>query len=462
DTGPPVFWLNGSGGTGKSTIAVTVAKNFKKRGILGASFFCSRDDATCNNHKLIFPTIAYQLAYFHSGFRRRLVEVMKEQPDIIHSDVAYQLQGLIVEPLATMQDLAECCVIVIDALDECNDDGNVSGILVALSRHVEMLWPLKLFLTSRPEHSINVAFNRSALLAATRRHVLHESEVETDIKTYLISHMELLRNEYCIDQSWPSSAEVDSLSKLSSGLFLFAATSIKFLQDRNEDDPEKQLARIINNVALLKDDHSDPRHHLDQLYLQVLMNAHAKPSLERAERLKLLLGIIVLLQDHLSLHGIQQLLKGQPGNRVDVKAMRQNLMRLHSIIHVPKDDNDIIRTLHPSFFDFITSPDRCSISQLLVDTSKHHTFLLTACLRTMQCLKRNVCELPDPSALNTEVSDLSSRIVVLIPQELQYACRHWGTHLRHAAISKDVWILLRRFCSEHILFWVEACSLLGD
>ncbi|KZP11260.1 hypothetical protein FIBSPDRAFT_654574, partial [Athelia psychrophila] len=432
DTGPPVFWLNGSAGTGKSTIAFTVAKSFKERGILGASFFCSRDDATCSNHKLIFPSIAHQLAHFHPEFRRLLADVVKERPDIVHSDVAYQLQELIVQPLGSIRDFPSGCVVVIDALDECKDDSTISVILAALSRHVDKLASLKIFLTSRPESNIKLGFGDSVMQGATRRLILHEiqlSTVEADIKTFIVAQLEIVRREYELDQSWPPDMEIDSLSMLSCGLFIFAATAIKFIQDRNYHDSQGQLGRIIGNAILLKDDLSDPRHHLDQLYLQVLMNAHPKPSSELAERLRLLLGTIVLLQDPLSFHGIQQLLKHQLVNRFEAQSMRQTLVRLHSIILVPESDNDIIRTLHPSFFDFITSPNRCSISQLLVDTSRQHTLLLAACLRTMQGLKRNVCELPDPSALNSEVADLSARIVKFIPPELQYACRHWGTHL---------------------------------
>ncbi|KZP11223.1 hypothetical protein FIBSPDRAFT_962437 [Athelia psychrophila] len=465
DNGPPVFWLNGSAGTGKSTIAFTVAKSFKGRGILGASFFCSRDDATCSNQRLIFPTIAHQLAHFHPEFRRRLADVVKEKPDIVHSDVAYQLQVLIVQPLSCIRDFPSNCVIVIDALDECKGDSTISVILTALSRHVEKLAPLKIFLTSRPERNINLGFSDSILHGTTRRFILHEiklSTVEADIKTCIVAQLDVVRREYGIDQSWPFDAEVDSLSALSCGLFIFAATAIKFIQDRNYDNPQEQLTRIILNATPLKDEDSDPLHRLDQLYMQVLMNAHPKPSSELAERLRLLLGTIVLLQDPLSFHGIQQLLKHEPVNLFEVQSMRQTLMRLHSIILVPEDDNAVIRTLHPSFFDFITSPDRCSISRLLVDTSQQHTLLLAACLRTMQDLKRNICELPDPSVLNSEVVDLSSRIVNFIPPAQQYACRHWGTHLRYAVLSQDIRKLLLRFCSKYMLFWVEACSLMGD
>ena len=39
----PVYWLNGLAGTGKSTIAKTIADRLFADGRLGASFFCSRD-----------------------------------------------------------------------------------------------------------------------------------------------------------------------------------------------------------------------------------------------------------------------------------------------------------------------------------------------------------------------------------------------------------------------------------
>lgn len=39
--GPPVYWLNGLAGTGKTTIAQTIAERAFADGLLGASFFCS-------------------------------------------------------------------------------------------------------------------------------------------------------------------------------------------------------------------------------------------------------------------------------------------------------------------------------------------------------------------------------------------------------------------------------------
>ena len=39
-----VLWINGLAGTGKTTVARSVAEWCDKRGVLGGSFFCSRSD----------------------------------------------------------------------------------------------------------------------------------------------------------------------------------------------------------------------------------------------------------------------------------------------------------------------------------------------------------------------------------------------------------------------------------
>lgn len=383
------------------------------------------------------------------------------RPEIVQSDVAYQLQGLIVEPLAAMEDHLFRCVIVIDALDECKDDATISVILAALSYHVEKLYPLKILLTSRPEHNINLAFSERGLQAATRNLVLHEINlkvVEEDIRTYLVSQLELFKRRYNIKGPWPSGREITSLVKSSCGLFIFAATSIKFISDTSYDDPRGQLKKILRNKGTMGHDLLEPQHHLDQLYLQVLKDAHPKLSPSLAEQLRLTLGTIVLLQDPLSINSIQKLLRAQLGNI----SIRQLLMRLQSIILVPEEDSKVIRVLHPSLADFIIDPIRCSSSEFLVNTPIGHSSLLKACLHTMQGLKQNICKLSDPNLINSDVPDMIARLEKFIPPELRYACRHWGMHFQHANLSEDILELLHEFCVERLLFWVEACSLLGD
>ena len=126
---PPVFWLNGLAGTGKSTIAQTVAERVFANGRLGASFFCSRGVEDRSNLHLIFPTLAFQLAQMYPDFRSSLVPLLQSNPDIVHESLHDQMQRLLVEPLRRAN---VSTTIVIDALDECKDKDPESAILLVL------------------------------------------------------------------------------------------------------------------------------------------------------------------------------------------------------------------------------------------------------------------------------------------------------------------------------------------
>jgi predicted alpha/beta-fold hydrolase len=80
---PWMFVLQGLAGTGKSTIAHTVCKEMTECGWLGASFFFSRNVASCSNPFLLFTTIAYQLATRYPQFRTSLTNILRADLDIV-------------------------------------------------------------------------------------------------------------------------------------------------------------------------------------------------------------------------------------------------------------------------------------------------------------------------------------------------------------------------------------------
>ena len=65
---PPVFWLTGEAGSGKTTIAYTIAQYFdglektRRRTLLGGSFFYFRQFEQTRRQIHIIPILAYQLA----------------------------------------------------------------------------------------------------------------------------------------------------------------------------------------------------------------------------------------------------------------------------------------------------------------------------------------------------------------------------------------------------------------
>src|ERR1700743_389091 len=170
-----IFWLNGLAGTGKSTIAQTFAETSFKDGKLGASFFCSRDFEDRSNLQMIFPTLAFQLACQYPPFRKELLEVLKQRPDVGHESLCSQMEKLLVGPLNAT---GIPTLIIIDALDECKDKEPASAILSILSRYVDQIPDVKFFITGRPEPRIRSGFRLESLIPITEVLKLHEVKPE--------------------------------------------------------------------------------------------------------------------------------------------------------------------------------------------------------------------------------------------------------------------------------------------
>jgi hypothetical protein len=365
-----------------------------------------------------------------------------------------------VNPLHLVGDSFPSCLVILDALDECKDDRLTSIILSSLSLHVTELSPLKFLITSRPEQNITSAFKSSTQLSLVARPlILHEIElgiVQQDIEHYLTSSLSRIRDAYDLKSPWPSVSDTHALAVLCNGLFIFAATLVNFIQDRNYSSPADQLRSLLENEPTIAHSWASPYRRLDELYTKVLNQAFPCITVTLAERLKIVLGSIILLRDPLSPSALEQLLDLRP------MTVRSTLQHLHSVVVVPEIEVQVIRILHPSFFEFMTDPSRCRKADFIVDTLTQHTLLARACLDTMMSLRRDICEINNPCLLNLEVDDLSSRIAKYIPPHIQYACRYWVFHLTNAATSDVLLDLVMQFCSKCLLYWVEVCSLIGE
>ena len=267
-----VFWLNGLAGTGKSTIAQTFSEMVVNVGILGASFFCSRDYLDRRELKNIFPTLAYQLACRYPAIRRHIIRVIKQDPTVASNSLISQLEDLIVRPLVSSN---ISCVIVVDALDECIDKEPASAILSVLGRHINQLRSAKFFVTGRPEPRIRTGFRLPLMEPLTQIFLLHEvnpSNVDGDIRLYLQEKLTAIskrRSDLDLPNPWPSDEDLTTLTRKSSGLFIFASTLVRFIESEYHE-PNEQLRLIINSSDSTT---HEGRAGIDNLYTQILSNA---------------------------------------------------------------------------------------------------------------------------------------------------------------------------------------------
>ncbi|KAF9646549.1 hypothetical protein BDM02DRAFT_3002929 [Thelephora ganbajun] len=456
---PPVYWLNGLAGTGKSTIAQTIAERTFADGQLGASFFCSRDFEDRRNLHFIFPTLAVQLARRYIEFRSIFVLLVQSDPAITHESLYNQMRKLIVGPLKRS---AISTVIVIDALDECKDEEPASAILSVLGCFVSEIPKVKFFLTGRPEPRIRGGFGLPLLAKATDVFVLHEvepSRVDSDIRLFFRhSFLEIADRQGGLD-GWPTKEQLNLLCERAAGLFVYAVATVKFVGHRN-NDPKDQLDRLLRSPkSSAREGRTKLKANttLDSLYMAILQEAFGDDDPEDDHKTRSILGAVILAANPLSPSTIAALLG------LGAKDVSLRLSSAHSLLILQENADFPVRSFHKSFPDFIIDPVRCIDQRFRVSPSNHHVELLIGCLNLMnRTLEKNMCKLPD-AVTNSEVPDLGERTQQYISPALQYACKSWHQHLvdEHAARTPKITSALHRFLEYKFLFWLEVLSVLS-
>lgn len=456
---PPVYWLNGIAGTGKTTIAQTIAERLFANGQLGASFFCSRDSEDRKNIRFIFPTLAVQLARKYTEFRSILIKLVQSDPEVTHESLQNQMNKLIVQPL---KESNISVVTIIDALDECQDTESTSAILSVIGKFASEIPKVKFFITGRPEPRIRQGFHRLPLSKATDVFTLHEvvpSQVNSDIQLFFEHNFSELRNNRHGLDDWPSQEQLDMLCLRTAGLFVYAMATVKFISKQNSD-PKSRLDLLLRSTSIVHEAKTrfNGNTILDSLYSSILQDAFGDCDPEDYTKVRLVLGAVILATNPLSPSTISKLLG------FDVGGVFQLLSSAHSLLILQDDINLPVRVFHKSFPDFIMDSDRCSHKMFYISPLHHHQELLVGCLNLMnKQLEKNMCNLP-PCVTNSEVADLQQRTEQCIDHGLQYACMSWHKHLDTLipANTSKASPILQHFLEKKFLFWLEVLSILSS
>ena len=450
-----IFWLNGLAGTGKSTIARTVARRFFHEHRLGASFFFSRGGGDVGHADKFCTTVAVQLAGHIPTLRQYICDAFAEHGGIANLSLHDQWRELVLRPLSRLSGDLSSYVIVIDALDECENDNDIRIIPHLLSEvHSLNAVRLRILLTSRPEIPIRHGFYQipDAEHQVFVLHNISPSIVDHDIWIFLKHNFELLRHERSLDAGWPGEEIITSLVRIANGLFIWAATACRFIRQGQRFAP-KRLNSILQGSNSAP---TAPEKHLDEIYTTVLKHsipeAFTKEEREEAScTLRRILGSIVTLSSPLSTCSLSKLLCVREGD------INQTLDDLHSILDVPEDQTRPLRLHHPSFRDFLLDQKRCADPNFWVDKKQTYQTLVKSCVRLMSnSFKQDICGL---DALGMLVAELdSSRMERCLPPEVQYACLYWVEHLQKSDVRLHDNDEIHEFLRTHFLHWLEALS----
>ncbi|KAN0087267.1 Quinonprotein alcohol dehydrogenase-like superfamily [Elaphomyces granulatus] len=455
----PIYWLKGMAGTGKSTIALTVAREYYDKDRLGASFFFSRGGGELATTRGFAATIATQLAYISPELRELISHAVVSNPGI-HNLLLYdQWKKLILQPLSQLEQTTFSLplVIVVDALDECDDEDDVPILIQCLAAvtTVEGI-ELRVFATSRPDQPINLGFDDISR-EAYQDIILHDIEqsiVDHDLTVYYKNKLVDIARRYGVGRDLQSDDNVKCLVEKSHGLFIHAATVCRFIRDGRQLADERLFLLITAGNSQLK-----PEKELYRMYTTVLTNSLKAPldpdEITRVQELfRHIVGSIVVLFDAMSPANLAMILTER---KEKIIAM---LNCLRSVLDIPERENRLIRLLHPSFRDFILDPARCLNSTFSIDAKDAHGHLFSRCLQLMSChLRRNMCNLQRPGTRARDVP--KSDIDKSIPLPVQYACRYWIRHLQRSNIDPGEHPGIMDFFQTRFLFWLETLALIS-
>ncbi|KAF1815014.1 hypothetical protein P152DRAFT_392310 [Eremomyces bilateralis CBS 781.70] len=452
-----IFWLNGLAGTGKSTIARTVARRCFDSVCLGASFFFSSGGGDVGHAGKFVTSIAVQLARNVSALHQHICDAIAERSDIAGQSLRDQWHHLVVRPLLKLdgKDSRSSYVLVIDALDECAKDSNIRIILQLLAEIRSLTKVrLRIFLTSRPEIPIRFGFcqipdteHQDFIL-----HNISPSIVDHDIAIFLEYNLTLIGQERSLGADWPGGDNIKRLVQNASGLFIWAATACRFIQDGRRFTV-KRLSTILDGSSNAA---TAPEKHLNEIYITVLRYS-ISPDYSDEEKeelygmLRHTLGSIVLLLSPLSSSSLGRLI------HLQTEDIDQTLDDLHAILDIPEDRRRPLRLHHPSFRDFLLDKNRCSNSNFWVNEKQAHGALATSCIQLMSTsLKQDICVMESPGVLVANIS--SNRVQQYFTPEIQYACLYWVQHLQKSDARLYDNDLVHQFLQIHLLHWLEALS----
>lgn len=448
---PGLLWLRGKAGSGKSTIANTIAKTVEDRKYNLSCFFCKRDDPNLSNPCRVLSTLAYRFAQQHESYRTALFQLFHDGTRgagiAATADVDTQFEKLFKEPLAQMVQPSQPHVVVIDALDECGsskEQKSLATCILALS----CLAPwIKVFVTSRAEPAIRNVFAEDVCV---RCNINKESGTDDDIRKYIERQVEKLEFKL-------SPPQVGELVKRAEGLFIWCSTLFRYLGARLAPARRETLEFFLSG----EHQRSGSWVELYRLYEKVLESA-VKDVEDKAFMDSILTIINIAARNRpLSSKAIISFLhaSGQHGARSEVHAQAV-FQELHAVLYVDQSTtgHGAVRAYHTSFYDFL----QLKASNDARKTTHSHIF--RHCIHILNTeLHFNICSIEKP-ILNKDVPGLTERVARTISEELQYSSRYWFTHLSLSNLTQSdaVHGVRDLLCSIKLLFWLECLSLQGS
>ncbi|XP_006455292.1 hypothetical protein AGABI2DRAFT_121221 [Agaricus bisporus var. bisporus H97] len=403
----PMYRMTGPAGVGKSAIAQTCAEELRSQGQLGASLFFTTHG--CNDFSRLFTSISCQLSSRSPEYHEILDKKLRLDPTIVRKQLRFQFRELIVEPVRELERVGKPIVkgvILVDGLDECRDKEAQREIVeIVIASVAARTTPFYWAFFSRPEPQIEAAFADHRVASLCISTFLPVSRgIDGEIELYLRCGLQntLHRRGITTSEPWPSKQDIHTLVSAAQGLYIYAATVLRFVgRTDTQYDPQELLHIVLTASTKCPYGSSmrTPFEELDAFYtlilqrvpngllssIQLLLSSMVLRNVDGKVliRIRLLSNMLRLTKPKMKMlcgelvavvhHGIS--ITNQGSSSLDTTSYRRSASSAQvSPMHEVYARDEALGFYHKSFFDFLCDPIRSGPFCVTTSTMRNKLF----------------------------------------------------------------------------------------
>ena len=409
-------------GSGKTSIAQTLAKKCSEQKTPVANFFFDRHERS--GIEPLIPSLVYTMCISCYPAIPYVERVYLHEPRIFQDSAQdYQFRKLLLDVLSAINKSRSILqprnrlVIIIDGIDRCSDERQMREFVKMLvsipcGGNRKLLTNVRILLTGRiadhfEEDRQSEGFSR--FVKKINIQDIDATETTKDIRKFIHDRRATRsspRSNFTRQRSVSSDEQLGCLVALSKGSFHFAQIILWHLDHQDTSDRLIRLLRRSND-------------RLYDFFTEVLNHTGGVSS-----NFKEVLGTITYLNSPLSVNALPQIFASR---QIDPFP---SLLQINALLSIPADDKRPIQPICDTLWDYLKA-SRDSTGHCRFDGLKTHFSLAERCLEIIAQLSKGDGE---PSR-----SERSIRLGWVPHAEAQqYASVHWFDHLlKSIEISKS-------------------------
>lgn len=403
--------------------------------------FCQNADRELNTLESIIKGLILGLMYRNPELKESLRRRWDTKNDRFIEDCTSwrNLWNILFEMLVNQYRHSKVYLIV-DALDECQDDGMADFLRLIVRNGLDQPTKLKWLLTSRPLKSaeralltgyeqmqVSLELNSSSISRAVEAYISHKVDELSVSQKYVISLKKELRAE---------------LSAKSGDTFLWVSLVCKGLESVSQEN----ALDTLQNFPL----------GLDALYDRVMSQLRTG-EMEDVHKCMRLLKVMMLAYRPLDVAEVP-ILTGLAETDDSVKAL---VDRCASFLRIQANN---IEFVHQSIRDYLAKENIQPIFEVYTSFG-HHNILQNCLSQLSEYLKVNLLDLPRPDSTRDSSALSQDEKPSIKIRYLEYAATFWVRHFtdadQSATIQRSSLEAICKFLHAKFLEWLECLSLLG-